>query len=158
VWGEGLGATRRRRKHAEGGACRWLLWRPRRGSVSSREKKGWSFYSRLEAVGRSLRAKAARVAVWVVARPSTVRCGRRRAMASGPMAERRCAGQRLRGERVAPAYCLRPHHPYLATVTKAPHTDRRSEGDLGVRAQCGGSARHDDSARDVVRVGAAGSV
>jgi hypothetical protein len=128
VGGDRFGATRRRRNHTEGGARRRLLWRPRRGSVSSREKKGGRFYSRLEAVGRSLRTKAAGVAVLVVARPSTARCGRRRATASGPMAERRCVGQRLRGERVVPAYCLRPRHPYLAIVTKAPRTDRRSEG------------------------------
>jgi hypothetical protein len=75
--------------------------------------------------------------LWAVARQSTARYGQRRATSSGPMAERRCAGQRLRGERVVPAYCLRPRHPYLATMTKTPRTDRRSEGDLGVRMQCG---------------------
>jgi hypothetical protein len=37
---------------------------------------------------------------------STEMYGRRHASTSGPMAARRCAGQRLRGTRVAPAYCL----------------------------------------------------
>jgi hypothetical protein len=38
---------------------------------------------------------------------------------------------------MVPAYCLRPRHPYLATVNKTPRTDRRSEGDLGVHAPGG---------------------
>jgi hypothetical protein len=49
-----------------------------------------------------------------------------------------------------------PRHPYLATVSKTPHTDRRSEAGLGIRAPGGGSARRDGVARDValvVRVG-----
>jgi hypothetical protein len=37
---EGLGAFKRRRKHAERGAHRRLLWRPRRGSAFTREEKG----------------------------------------------------------------------------------------------------------------------
>jgi hypothetical protein len=37
---------------------------------------------------------------------STAMYGQWRASASGPMAARRCAGQRLKGTRVAPAYCL----------------------------------------------------
>jgi hypothetical protein len=54
VWEEGLGTTRRRRKHVERGARRWLLWRPRRGSVFTSEQKGGGFYSRLEEVGAFL--------------------------------------------------------------------------------------------------------
>jgi hypothetical protein len=73
---------------------------------------------------------------------STVMYGRRRVSASGPMAARRCAGQRLRGTRVAPSYCL----------DRVTRTDWRSEAGLGVCAPGGGSARRDGVTRDVARV------
>jgi hypothetical protein len=50
----------------------------------------------------------------------------------------------------------RLRHPYLATVTKTPRTDRRSEEGLGVRAPGGGSVHRDGVARDVARVARVG--
>jgi hypothetical protein len=69
-----------------------------------------------------------------------------------PMAMRQCAGQRVREGRMVLAYCLRPRHSYLATVTKTPRTDRRSEGWARRARKAGESARRDGVARDVARV------
>jgi hypothetical protein len=79
--------------------------------VFTHVKKGWGFYGRLEAVEAFLARQGCRGrGMGRLHGQGTMRCGQRHATASGPMAERRCAGQRLRGERVAPAYYPRPRH------------------------------------------------
>jgi hypothetical protein len=113
---------------ADGGAC-----------LCSREEKRGKLYRRLEAVGRSLRTKAAGSGYgqW----HGQVRRG----MGSGvrrPLGQWRRGGEAVRRPAVERGtrgtdLCLRPRHPYLATVTKTPRTDRRSEGDLSVRAPVG---------------------
>jgi hypothetical protein len=105
----------------------------RRRMHGSRAGKKGGFYSRLKAVGRSLRAKTVGSGygrwhgkygdVWAVA------CVGLRA--NGGEAVRRPAVERdTRGTSLLP----RPRHPYLATMSKTPRTDRRSEAGLGVRA------------------------
>jgi hypothetical protein len=97
--------------HEAGCSPRRHLWRTAAGSVFTRVKKGGGFYGRLEAVEAFLaRQGCGGRRMGRLHGQGTTRCGRRRATASEPMEERRCTGQRLRGERVAPAYCPRPRH------------------------------------------------
>jgi hypothetical protein len=122
----------------------------------SRARRKGGIYSRLETVGRSLRAKTEGSGygrwhdkygdVWEAACVGLRTNG-------GEAVHRPVIGRDTRGASLLP----RPHHPYLATVSKTPRTDRRSEAGLGVRAPGGGSSRRDSVTRDVARVARVGS-